>query len=83
MLQGKIDRALLTPNAEAFFTRQTLADASASLRGQGPLVSLKQTSVEQRGGMTYRHFEVKFRTKSLHLSTLMVPGGKLEQYLIQ
>jgi len=44
---------------------------------------LKQTSVELRGGMTYRHFEIKFKDKSLHLSTLTVPGGKLEQYLIQ
>jgi hypothetical protein len=33
--------------------------------------------------MTYRHFEVKFKDKSLHLSTLTMPDGKLEQYLIQ
>jgi hypothetical protein len=39
--------------------------------------------VELRGGMTYRHFEIKFKDKSLRLSTLTVPGGKLEQYLIQ
>jgi len=83
LLEGKIDRELLTSNAEAFFTRQVLEDASASLKAQGPLVSLKQTSVELRGGMTYRHFEVKFKEKTLHLSTLTVPGGKLEQYLIQ
>jgi len=83
LLQGKIDRDLLTPNAAAFFTQQVLDDASASLKAQGSLVSLKQLSVEQRGGMTYRHFDVKFKEKSLQLSTLMVPGGKLEQYLIQ
>jgi CubicO group peptidase (beta-lactamase class C family) len=83
LLEGRIDRRLLTPNADAFFTRQVLEDASASLKAQGPLVSLKQTSVELRGGMTYRHFEVKFKEKSLRLSTLTVAGGKLEQYLIQ
>jgi hypothetical protein len=44
---------------------------------------LKQTAVELRGGMTYRHFEIKFKDKSLRLSTLTVAGGKLEQYLIQ
>ena len=50
----------------------------------GPPESLNQTSVELRGGMTYRHFEIKFKDKSLlHLSTLTVSGGKLEQYLIQ
>ena len=60
-----------------------LDDAAASLKAQCPLESIKQTSVELRGGMTYRHFDVKFKDKTLHLSTLMVPGGKLEQYLIQ
>ncbi len=83
LLEGKVDRGLLTSNADAFFTRQVLEDAAASLKAQGPLVSLKQTSVELRGGMTYRHFEVKFKEKTLHLSTLTVPGGQLEQYLIQ
>src|ERR1022692_1599279 len=83
LVDGKIDRSLLTPDANAFFTEQVLEDAAASLKAQGPLVSLKQTSVELRGGMTYRHFEVKFKDKSLHLSTLTMPDGKLEQYLIQ
>jgi CubicO group peptidase (beta-lactamase class C family) len=83
LLEGKIDRALLTSNADAFFTQQVLEDAAASLKAQGALVSLKQTSVELRGGMTYRHFEVKFKEQTLHLSTLAVPGGRLEQYLIQ
>lgn len=83
LLEGKINRGLLTPNADAYFTRQVLEDASASLKALGPPESLNQTSVELRGGMTYRHFEIKFKDKSLHLSTLTVPGGKLEQYLIQ
>ena len=83
LLEGKIDRGLLTSNADAFFTRQVLEDASASLKALGPPESLKQTAVVLRGGMTYRHFEIKFKDKSVHLSTLTVPGGKLEQYLIQ
>jgi CubicO group peptidase (beta-lactamase class C family) len=83
LVEGTIDRGLLTSNADAYFSRQVLEDASASLKALGPLESLKQTSVEQRGGMTYRHFQIKFKDKSLHLSTLTVPGGKLEQYLIQ
>jgi D-alanyl-D-alanine carboxypeptidase len=83
LLQGKIDRTKLTADAGAFFTPQVLADAAASLKNLGPLVSLRQTSVEERGGMTYRHFDIKFKAKSLHLSTLEMPDGKLEQYLIQ
>jgi len=80
---GKIDRGLLSPNAAAYFTSQVLTDAAASLKTLGPVESFKQTSVEQRGGMTYRHFEVKFKNKTLHLNTLLLPDGKLEQYLVQ
>ena len=83
LLDGRIDRRLLSPNADSFFMAQVLGDASASLKALGPLESLKQTSVEQRGGMTYRHFRLQFKDKSLHLDTLMLPDGKLEQYLIQ
>jgi CubicO group peptidase (beta-lactamase class C family) len=82
LLEGQIDRRLLTSNADAYFTPLVLEDASSSLKSLGPLASLNQTSVEQRGGMTYRHFQVQFKDKSLHLDTLTVPGGKLEQYLI-
>ena len=83
LTRGAMDSKLLTANAAAYFTNQVLADAAISLKALGPLESLKQTSVELRGGMTYRHFQVKFKDKSLHLSTLTMPDGKLEQYLIQ
>jgi CubicO group peptidase (beta-lactamase class C family) len=83
LVEGKIDRGLLSSNADAYFTRQVLEDASASLKALGPAESLSQTSVELRGGMTYRHFQIQFKDKSLHLSTLTLPNGKLEQYLIQ
>jgi hypothetical protein len=83
LVEGKIDRGLLSSNCDAYFTREVLDDASASLKALGPPDFLKQTSVELRGGMTYRHFEIKFKNKSLHLSSLTLPGGKLEQYLIQ
>jgi D-alanyl-D-alanine carboxypeptidase len=83
LVKGTIDRGLLTSNADAYFTRQVLEDASASLKALGPPESLRQTSMQLRGGMTYRHFQIRFKDKSLHLSTLTMPGGKLEQYLIQ
>jgi len=83
LVEGKIDRGLLTPNADAYFTDQVLDDASASLRALGPPESFKQTSMELRGGMTYRHFEIKFKEKTLRLHTLTVASGKLEQYLLQ
>ena len=83
LAEGKINRGLLTSDADAYFSPQVLEDAAASLKALGPPESLSQTSVQLRGGMTYRHFRIKFKDKWLPLSTLTVPSGKLEQYLIQ
>ncbi len=82
--QGRIDRSLLTSDANAFFTPQVLADAEASLKPLGAPQSFRQTSVELRGGMTYRHFQITCTGKPpLHLSTFTTPEGKLAQHLIQ
>jgi hypothetical protein len=82
--QGKVDRALLTSDADAFFTPQVLADAETSLKPLGSPQSFHQTSVELRGGMTYRHFEITYKGKPpMHLSIFTTPEGKLDQYLIQ
>jgi len=82
--QGTIDRSLLTSNADAFFTPQVLADGEASLKPLGAPQDFRQISVELRGGMTYRHFQITWSRKPpLHLSTFTTPEGKLDQYLIQ
>jgi CubicO group peptidase (beta-lactamase class C family) len=81
--QGKIDRRLLTSDADSYFTPQVLSDAEASLKPLGAPLNFRQLSVELRGGMTYRHFEIRFKEKALHLSTFTTRDGKLAQYLIQ
>jgi len=81
--EGKIDRALLNPDADAYFTPQVLSDAAASLGPLGAPQKFRQTSASLRGGMTYRHFQIGFKDKSLHLSTFTTADGKLAQYLIQ
>jgi D-alanyl-D-alanine carboxypeptidase len=81
--EGKIDHSLLNPDADAYFTPQVLQDAATSLTPLGAPESFKQTSVELRGGMQYRHFQIGFKGKSLHLSTFTTVDGKLAQYLIQ
>jgi CubicO group peptidase (beta-lactamase class C family) len=83
LAEGKIDRRLLAPDADAYFTQQALEDAAASLKSLGPPEFVRQTSTELRGGMTYRHFLVKFKNASFMLGTLTLPDGKLEQFLIQ
>ena len=81
--QGRIDRALLDSDADAYFTPQVLQDAASSLGPLGNPESFTQTSVELRGGMTYRHFRIGFKDRSLLLNTFTTVDGKLAQYLIQ
>ena len=81
---GKIDRTLLTSDADAYFTPQVLADAAASLGPLGAPKSFEQTSTGHRGGMTYRNFRISFPSgKTLDVETFAEPDGKLAEYLIQ
>ena len=56
--QGRIDRSLLAPNLSDYFTPQALADFQSSLAPLGEPLSLRQTSTELRGGMTFRVFRL-------------------------
>ncbi len=80
--QGRIDRSLLAPNLSDYFTPQAIADFQSSLAPLGEPLSLRQTSQQLRGGMTFRSFDISYPGRSLDLTTYTYPDGKLEQYLI-
>jgi len=80
--QGRIDRSLLAPNLSDYFTSEAIADFQSSLATLGEPLSLRQTSSELRGGMTFREFEIVYPGRRLELTTYTYPDGKLEQYLI-
>jgi CubicO group peptidase (beta-lactamase class C family) len=80
--QGRIDRSLLAPNLSDYFTPEAVADFQSSLAPLGEPLSLRQTSSELRGGMTFREFEIVYPGRRLELTTYTYPDGKLEQYLI-
>jgi len=80
--KGQIDRALFTPNANAYFTDQALRDFATSL---GPLGAPKEfTLVRQglRGGMAQRNYRVVFANKTVGVSTFTMPDCKLEQFMV-
>ena len=79
---GRLDRSLLSPNLNAYFTPQAIADFESSLGPLGEPLSLRQTDKELRGGMTFREFEIVYPKRRLDLTTYTYPDGKLEQYLI-
>lgn len=79
---GKIDRGLLSPNLNAYFDAQAIADFEKSLGPLGEPMRFSQTASEPRGGMTFRAFEIVYPGKRLVLTTYTYPNGMLEQYLI-
>jgi D-alanyl-D-alanine carboxypeptidase len=80
--RGTIDRSLLTANANSYFTAQALKDFASSLAPLGRLMQFKQTGERDRGGMTFRGFEVKFLKKTLDVWERDMPDGKIEQYQV-
>jgi CubicO group peptidase (beta-lactamase class C family) len=80
--KGRIDRTLFTPNANAYFSEQALADFASSLGPLGTPKEFTQASHSLRGGMTLRRYSVKFANKTLRVWTFAMPDGKLEQYMV-
>jgi CubicO group peptidase (beta-lactamase class C family) len=80
--QGRIDRSLLAPNLSDYFTAEALADFRDSLAPLGEPLTFHQANTQQRGGMTFRTFQIVYPGKRLSLTTYTYPDGKLEQYLI-
>jgi CubicO group peptidase (beta-lactamase class C family) len=80
--KGHIDRSLLAPNLSDYFTPEALTDYRESLAPLGEPLTFHQVTTEQRGGMTFRSFQIVYPGKQLRLTTYAYPDGKLEQYLI-
>jgi len=80
--QGKIDRPLFTDNANSYFTDEALRDFASGLAPLGPPTELTQTRRNDRGGMTFRLFAVKFPNRSLEIWERDMPDGKIEQYQV-
>ncbi len=79
---GKIDRSLLAPNLNDYFSREAVGDFRESLGPLGEPLTFKQVAESLRGGMTFRAFRVVYPGKRLGLTTYTYPDGKLEQFLV-
>ncbi len=81
--KGRIDKALLTSNAQFYFTATALADLRNSLAPLGALKSVTMTSQALRGGMTHRGYRVEFAKRTLALNVYVMPNGKIEQFMVE
>jgi len=80
--KGRIDRGLFSDNANFYFSDQSLKELAAGLKRLGKPLSFGQTFRQERGGMTYRVFDVKFKGKTLQIGQRTLPDGKIEQYQV-
>ncbi|MBZ5654446.1 MAG: beta-lactamase family protein [Acidobacteriia bacterium] len=80
--QGKINRALFTDNCNSYFSDQALKDFASSLGPLGAPTEFTQAVKQERGGMTFRLFEVRFPQKTLDVWERVMPNGKIEQYQV-
>jgi len=80
--QGKINRAFFTDNCNSYFTEQALQDFSGSLGPLGTPTAFTQTYKQERGGMTFRLFDVVFAKKTVEVWERIMPDGKIEQYQV-
>ena len=80
--KGEIDRSLLAPNLNDYFSEQTVKDFRDSLGPLGEPLTFKQAAEELRGGMTFRAFRIVYPGRRLTLTTYTYPDGKLEQFLV-
>jgi D-alanyl-D-alanine carboxypeptidase len=81
--QGRVDRALFTSDANAYFNEVVLQDFAASLQALGKLLAVTKTNEQLRGGMTHRSYRAQFEKKTVLLNIYLMPGGKYEQFLVE
>src|SRR5690348_5649123 len=80
--EGKIDRKLLSPNLNAYFSAQAIEDFKKSLGPLGEPTAFKLMHSDERGGMSFRVFAIQYPDRRLELTTYVYPNGMLEQYLV-
>lgn len=82
LAKGTIDRALFTAAANAFFTTEVLADYGATLGPLGAPTEFVFGGESLRGGMTIRWYRIVAGGVAMELTTMTLPDGKIEQYIV-
>jgi D-alanyl-D-alanine carboxypeptidase len=82
--QGRIDRALFTPDCNFYFDQRALDDYRTSLAPLGAVQAATQASMSLRGGMTFRAFDVTFANGTkVRVTTYTTKDGLVEQFLVE
>jgi CubicO group peptidase (beta-lactamase class C family) len=82
LMNGTIDRTLLTPAANAFFTADVLSDYAKSLTPLGAPTEFVAGGEGPRGGMLIRSYRIRAGGVTMDLTTMTLPDGKIDQFII-
>jgi len=82
LTHGTIDRNLLTPAASAYFTLEVLSDYATSLSPLGAPTEFNATDKSLRGGMMIRSYRIRAGGVVMDLTTMTLPDGKIDQYIV-
>jgi CubicO group peptidase (beta-lactamase class C family) len=80
--KGQLDRTLLAPNLNDYFTAQTVGDFASSLGPLGDPYLFQRRGEQDRGGMKFRTYRIAFDKRTVSLTVYIMPDGKLEQLLV-
>ena len=82
LAKGSFEAGRFTENAKAYFTPEVIADYAASLGPLGASTEFVSTGESLRGGMTIRSYRIRAGSVVMDLTTMTLPDGRIEQYLI-
>ena len=80
--KGQIDRTQFSANANSYFTELAVRDFASALAPLGQPLTFEPAGEQERGGMTYLSYTVKFSQKTLDVWVRVLPDGTIEQYQI-
>ncbi|HWZ84777.1 MAG TPA: serine hydrolase domain-containing protein, partial [Thermoanaerobaculia bacterium] len=79
---GSLDRTLFTSNANSYFSDQVVQDFASGLAPLGAPKEVTARRGSERGGMTFRLFDVRFAGRTLSIWERDMPDGKIEQFQV-
>lgn len=83
LTKGTIDRTLLTPAANDYFSQEVLADYAASFANLGAPTDFVASGESVRGGLTIRSYRIRAGKVLMGLTIMTQPDGRIDQYIIE
>ena len=81
--QGRLNRTMIAPNLNFYFTDQVIADYKASLAPLGVIKTIEPLDRSERGGMTGIVYKVQGEGAPIGIFVYVMKDGTLDQFLLE